>query len=230
MSFDFVSLVPRGDDPMAQVVISKADPALSINDKETDDMGVQINKSELAPEVVQYIEELESENDELSKALLEADDASIAKSDEAELLAKADPAVRRLIEAQNARLVEAENIAKAEKDARLEREFIAKAETLPNVGEDRSEFGGLLRRISESISKEDAEALDKVLTAANVAIEKSALFGEKGRAGEHTISASAQAAAEDIRKADPTLTIEQAQARAFEQNPDLFAEALNEEG
>lgn len=241
MVLDFVSLVPAGDDPMAQVVISKAAP----DHQQEDDMGDTISKDDLAPEVVAYIEGLEAEVEDLSKSvddlttekttLTEAlkkaeDEGTIVKSEEEQrkaLLEKADPAVRALIEKAEKDAEEAAKIAKAERDARLDREFISKAEAMPMLSEDKTALGGLLRRISEALTTEDAEAVTKVLTAANAQIEKGNLFTEFGSGGAPTtVSKSVESAAEELRKQDPTLTIEQAQAKVYETNPDLLAEAM----
>lgn len=225
MLFDFVSLVPAGDDPMAQVVISKTAPVPADKENEMPD----IKKDDLAPEVAAYIDELEAENDELSKALA-ASDADVDTLSEDQLLAKADPAIARLIKSQKAALEASEAIVKAERDERLTRDYISKAEKMPLVGTDRAEFGGLLKRISEVVSKEDATALEGILTAANAQIEKGDLFREQGRYGEPaTITASATAAAAEIRKNEPGLTEEQAIVKAMEQNPELFEEAMKEE-
>lgn len=228
MAFDFVSLVPAGDDPMAQVVISKIDPTLS-HDKENNDMGVQINKSDLDPEVVAYIDELEAEVADLSTALLDSEDFIDGLSEDA-LLAKADPAVAALIKSQKAALEEAEKIAKTERDIRLDREFISKAAALPNISTNPDELGGLLRRVTEAVSAEDAAAIEGILKSANEQIAKGLLFNEYGRYGApYTTDASVVAKAEELRKADPSLTPEQAQAKVYAENPDLAAEALSKE-
>lgn len=293
MEFDFVSLVPAGDDPMAQVVIAKAAPegqslyvpdalgapcpdcgrtknhrrgcktvnkstesglpdsTLSAsNDFMEDTMPDSISKDGLAPEVVAYIDALEAEADTLAAQIEKAEADLAAKDDEitglrdtlsksapkdeesAEaiqqaLLAKADPAVRSLIEKAQADAKRAEEVAKAERDARLQREFIAKAETLPMVSEDKGALAGLLRRMAEALTPEDNAAVEKILKAANDQIATSGLFSEFGTGGgETTISKSVEAAANEIMKADPSLTRDQAMAKVYEQNPDLFAQAM----
>ena len=258
MALDFVSLVAAGDDPMAQVVIAKAapeknaddvikPPTIPLNDLLEDNMGEPIAKDDLAPEVVAYIDGLESEVETLS-AQVEKSVADIAERDEqiskmvpkdaeAEgeiskaLLAKADPAVRSLIEKQQAEIAKANEIARAERDARLDREFISKAEALPMVAEDKTALAGLLRRASEALSPEDNTALTTVLKAANEQIAKGNLFTTFGTGGgETTISKSVRAAAEEIRKANPALTIEQAEAQVYATQPALFQMAMTNDG
>lgn len=244
MRFDFVSLVPAGDDPLAQVVISKADPT---HQPQEDDMGDLISKDDLDPTVVAYIEGLEGENETLAKAVEDAEaenaelQSQIEKMVPAEstpediekaALAKADPAVVALIQKQEQRLAEAEAIAKAERDTRLDREFISKAEQMPMLTEDPASFGPVLRRIAENLSAEDAAAVDTVLKAANAQIAAGNLFSTVGVTGATTtVAKAAEAKAAEIKKADPTLTDEQALAKAYETDPGLLAEAMtNTEG
>lgn len=246
MRLDFVSLVPAGDNPEAHVVISKADP--NINPQE-DDMGDLISKDDLAPEVVAYIEGLEEENTDLTKSVedltaekttLEADlqkavdSGLIVKSEEEQfeaLLEKADPAVRVLLKKQADDLAAANTIAKAERDARISKEFISKAESMPMLAEDKTEFGTLLRKAHEALGDEDFGKFEQVLKTANEQIAKGNLFSEFGHGGgETTISKSVEAAAAEITKAEPTLTREQAIAKAYEANPALLAADMTQEG
>ena len=242
MAFDFVSLVPAGDDPLAQVVIAKADPDQNIDQSSQEEsMGTNISKDDLAPEVVTYIEALEDEVTSLTEAVEKADEeivslqerSSVSKSAEEqreEVLAKADPAVRALIEKAEQDAKQASEIAKAERDQRLDREFIAKAEALPMLSTDKTMLGALLRRISEALSAEDATAVTKMLDAANVQIAKGNLFSEMGRGGgETTVSKSVDAAAQELMKSQPGLTMEQAQAKVYETNPALLADAMTQE-
>lgn len=224
---------------------------LSPNDSSEENMG-NISKDDLDPEVVAYIEGLEAEVDTLSlqvvksEADLDAQDEQIATLTEAvaksvpldatpeeiskSLLEKADPAVRALIEKQTKDLAEVQEIAKTERNLRLDREFVSKAATLPMLGDDKAALAGLLRRASEALSAEDNTVLDTVLKAANTQIAQGNLFANFGKGGgETTISKSVKAMAVEIRKADPNLTIEQAEAKVYEENPDLFTQAMTGE-
>lgn len=205
-----------------------------------------INKSDLDPEVLEYVEALEADNDDLQtqveKAEAEITDLrttlskSAPKDDEAQeeinkaLLAKADPAVRALIEKQQADLKAASDIAKAEREERLTREYIAKAEALPMLSEDKTTLASVLRAAAEALTPEQNETLTKVLSSANEHISQGNIFKSFGTGGgETTVSKSVRSKAEDIRKVNPDLTIEQAEALVYEQNPDLYAQALSEE-
>lgn len=244
MKFDFVSLVPAGDNPEAHVVISKADPNINLED----DMGDLISKDDLAPEVVEYVEGLEEENADLTKSvedkdaeietlkadLKKAEDSGlIVKSEEEQfeaLLEKADPAVRVLLKKQADDLKAAQEIAKAEREDRISKEYVAKAESLPMLAEDKAEFGGLLRKTAEALG-DDFPKFEQVLKAANEQIAKGNLFEEFGSGGgQVTVSKSVEAAAAEIRKTEPTLTEEQAIAKAYEANPALLAADMTQEG
>lgn len=199
-----------------------------------------IKKDDLDPEVLAYVEGLETEVTTLAAQVEKAEkdltekDERIAKMQPTdpdaahkEMLSKADPALRAFIEKSEADVKAANEIAKAERDARLDREFISKAETLPMISTDKSALGGLLRRISDALSVEDAATVEKTLRAANEQIAKGNLFASLGQSGqETTISKSVEAKADEIRKAEPTLTRDQAIAKAYDENPDLLQQAM----
>lgn len=251
MELDFVSLVPAGDNPEARVVISKAETAETNHNKEN--QMPEINKTDLPAEVVQYIDNLEaayeaaeSENETLKADVTKGQarateletmlSKSVPKDEESaeeitkSLLAKADPAVRALIEKQTADLKRLEAVSKAAEDARQEQIYIAKAAEVPNVGEDRKELAGILRRVAEHLSADDAAGLEKILKAANAQIETSDLFKSIGRQFESSVDAQIKATAVEILKSEPTLTAEQAQAKAWALNPKLAMQAMEEEG
>lgn len=251
MVLDFVSLVPAGDDPMASVVISKIAPTTEPQESPMGD----ISKDDLPDEVVEYIEGLETEVETLTKqaetdaATITARDASLAEKDEqiakmapkddeaAEAISKSalekmDPGTRSIIEKMQAdSKAQAEQIKKAA-DAEAERVALSKAEAMPMIAEDRSALGGLLRRLSDALTPEDSAEVEKILKSANEQIAQGNLFASLGTGGgEVTMSASVEKAAEAITKADPSLTKEQAIAKAYETNPDLLREAMtNQEG
>lgn len=239
MTLDFVSLVAAGDDGMAQVVLSKAAPT---DDSQEEHMGEQIAKDDLAPEVVAYIDSLEAEVDTLAEQVEKAEEretelrdtlSKMAPKDEAaqeeinkSLLAKADPALRALIEKQQADLKATEEIAKAEREQRLTREYISKAEALPMLSESKDDLAGLLRRVADSLPAEDVTKWETILKAANEQIAQGNLFASYGTGGgDTTVSKSVEAKADEIMKADSSLTKEQAMVKVYEQNPDLYTAA-----
>lgn len=219
-------------------------------EKTEENMGT-ISKSDLAPEVVAYVEALEDETsllyaqvekgeteinqreDQISKLQAELDElkASMTPEDvEKSAIEKADPVIRELLEKQAAELEEFKEIAKAEREARLEREYISKAAALPMITADTASFGGFLRRAADALTPEDNEMLEKIFKAANAQITAGALFDTIGTEGaEVTIEKSLEAMANEIVKANPGMTMEQAITKIYEQNPELAEAALNGE-
>jgi hypothetical protein len=243
LNLDEVSLVPAGDDPEAEVVLSKADPdktqsestgvrTLTHNtDKEHPMPAGKINKSDLDPEVAEYIESLESALDEVADAGNLSDDAladALAEIDgnvEA-VLAKADPAIRELVskavkDAED-RAAAAEDIAKAERNERIKREFIEKAAAFPALPVEAPRLGEILKAVNEGLSEEDATEITRLLTAGNEAIAKT--FEETGTSHSTSVSKSVESIVQEIRKGDSTLTYEQAVAKAYETHPDLYTQ------
>lgn len=217
----------------------------------------EIDKSALDPEVVAYLEELEKDNVDLAEALQEAEEAiaeagkiddddktKLGKSDDdktKEALAKADPELRAIIEkaqadAESAKKQAEDAIAKAEEERsqRMDREFVSKAQTeykhLPNVKPE--DFGPLLRKMFES-SPEVYEKISEVLKAADEMIRQGEVMKEQGRGGARTADANGaiekvNAKAEELRKSDAAITIEQAKAKVLAEDPDLYAEYRTE--
>lgn len=124
---------------------------------------------------------------------------------------------------------EALQIAKAEQDKRETAEFIAKAEEL---GQD-VEFGPVLKAISAAVESDTFEKLEAVLKAAHEQAKAAGLYKEIGRSGGAGTAGSAEAEltakADEIRKADTSLSAEQALEKAYTDNPELFARMREEE-
>jgi hypothetical protein len=272
---DRVSLVPSGDDPLAQVLLVKAAPEMSTTFEESDrkvfdqsggsrmpprryveSEDAEITKDDLPQEVVEYIEALEDALDasvdrvqkveeELTKAKKKApadeEEANESEEEEAkeDAVGKADPVLRQEIEKMrsdhaeaikkaNERAEAAEELAKSERTQRLTREFVAKAADLPMIAEDPNELGSLLMEL-DALDPAAADKVEKLFKAANEGLRQGDLFGEIGRhGGAVTSSPAIDAAAEAIRKDAPELTQEQAVAKAYEDNPDLYDEEIRE--
>lgn len=201
----------------------------------------KISKDDLPVEVVEYIDALEAHVDDLDATIAKQDetittlsadkatnDVSKADADLTEILKSADPAVAAVIRKQaEDNKAMAERISKQEA-ADLDRTMIAKAAALPHVGSDETPTAEVLKG-AYAVSTEFGEKVEAILKAANEQIETSDLFKELGGGGgESTVSQSVDAAAAEIRKADPSLTREQAIAKAYETNPALYAEATKE--
>ena len=185
-------------------------------------------------EVFDYITALESANDELMTNIekMQAEkDASLAVESE-EIFKSADPRLVELIKSAENRAVAAEGIAKAERDFRLEREYITKSQTLTHLPVSFENFGKVLKNASEVLKEEDFDAIWQVLTAANASISKSGLFGEVGKssaqADVNSPMSAIERAAASLRKDNPSLTAEQAISKAVSADTELYNEYIRE--
>lgn len=145
-------------------------------------------------------------------------------------LSKADPAVKALIakmqKTTESRIAKAEKMAAEEREQRLTREFTDIAKTLPMINDNPDDLGGLLKELSKQ-APTLAPKVQSLLKAANEQIRTANVFTEIGkRASTSDSSTALGAAAAEIRKAEPTLTAEQAEAKALELNPHLYEESL----
>jgi hypothetical protein len=198
-----------------------------------------------AREATEKLEKAETERAELAarvEKLEKGDEPAEPKVD----LAKADPAIRAALEkaesdrqAMAERLEkaekateEADKLAKAERDARVTREFITKAEGLKGLSQEPAKFGPVLKSAAEKLTKDEADELDRVLKAADEQIRASLLFKEQGHGGQTPPADSAlaevQRKAEELKKADGTLTDSQAFAKAMESDKALEQRYLDE--
>lgn len=144
-----------------------------------------------------------------------------------EMIAKAERETEKL----RKQAADAEKLAKEERDRRVEREFVEKAEReFPYLG-SAQELGPRLMRMADTLSKEDYDAHLTELRAANERLEKSALFEEIGKSGQPAGGAENPAQeiekrAEEIRKADSSLTPYQAFEQAMRENREAQARYL----
>lgn len=202
------------------------------DDETTETTEIEIDFDSLDPSVQQYISQLEDTVVQQNEALAASDDVDDLSDDtidqlaellsEEGVLAKADPEVRALIEKAETRASEAEALAKAERDLRIHREFVEKAAKLPMLSTDAERLGEILKAVNEELSETDAAELTQILKTANDVIAEGNLFKEMGSSAPGTVGASVEAKAAEIRKADPSLTPEQAIARAYETDPSLY--------
>lgn len=169
---------------------------------------------------------------EIGESVIAEVEAALEKAAEKAEIAKADPETRARLEKAEARAEKAEQIAKEERDARLEKEFVAKAEeltgSLPTTGAD---LGPVLKEANEKLDKASYERLEELLKAANAGIESGELFKEQGAGGAQPAGDAFEEAtrkAEEIRKADPKLSDAEALQKALESDPDLQQRYLAE--
>lgn len=175
-------------------------------------------------------EDIEGEHEELKKSasLLVSKVEKMAKGGDQEATdlvsilkssmggAELDPAVER-------RVAALEIVAKAAE----EKEAVEKARAI-GAGKPE-ELAPVLVRLRKANAK-DADYIEGLLKTQAAAIRKSNAFKTLGASDPAPSSAIAKAslAAEEIRKAAPSLSKQQALARVFEENPDLYAEHLAE--
>jgi colicin import membrane protein len=254
LQVDFVSLVDRAAvrDPVkqsepARFLLWKRQTTPTEGDSMTPEQEAALKKAQ---------DDAKAATDALAKA--EADKATQAariaelektaepvdKGDEKVDLSKADPATRAYIEKMEADRAadreraekaertanEATEIAKAERDARITREFVTKAEGYRALVVKADEFGPVLKEASEKLSKAAFDEIERVLKAADEALSSTDLFKEQGRAREAQKADSAYAEAvtraAELRKSDAKLSQADAIAAVFKADPDLQARHL----
>ncbi len=120
----------------------------------------------------------------------------------------------------------AERVEKMENE-RLEAEYVAKAQQLPNLGNAR-ELGRLMLDVQKSVKPETYQSLERLFKAANAQLEKGDLFATLGRAeGE---PATAMDRITELAKAKVAnglaKTIEIAKMDVIRENPELRDEYL----
>lgn len=202
------------------------DDAVTDEYDEEEDMSKQ--SDEIAA-MLDYIDTLETTNNEL---LAKVDE--LAQRDaqtEESILKSADPAVVELVKAAEDRAVAAEAIAKAERDHRLEREFVAKAAGYDRLSVSAEDFGPVLKAAAESMDEEHYATLTQVLDAANEVIKQGAAFNEIGALPSFDADSGMgriEQAAKQYQAEDATLTREAAIAKAVSEDPTLYDAYLKE--
>lgn len=249
MTIDEISHVNLGDDPKATVVISKAymnavgePPASTMHSNntaattseepmpETNESveDFEIDYDSLDPNVRAYIEALEDvvtdsidtddedddEDDATTKPELELVDKS------AEELLKSHPEIAAIIKSAEERAERAETIAKEERDARIYREMVTKAQSLPMIDGNVEQKAAVLSRLHE-LDPDVADVVEDMLAKANKTIAQSNMFGEVGKSSPG-LSDPVEARVAELRKAHPELSYEAAVTKAYTDNPSLY--------
>jgi hypothetical protein len=184
---------------------------------------------ELPSEVYEYIEALEAANNELLEQVEKFAKAEEAQNDD--IMKSADPRIVEIVKAAQDRAEAAEMIAKAERDFRLEREFVSKASTLTHLPIDTDEFGRVLKEIADSVSEETFSKVWQVLEAANENVSTGDTFKEIGKSTGFLNDGPAsiiEKSAASLMKENPNLSREQAIAKAVENDPNLYIHYLRE--
>lgn len=139
--------------------------------------------------------------------------------------------LKSLPESVRKRIEEAEKVAKEASEAiaklneeKAQADAVALAKSyLGKASGDASLLGGLLRKASD----EEKAEIQRLLKAHNTALTTAHVFASVGDAGSESDELSMlNKRAEEIRKANPKLTSEQAVAVALEENPDAYAASI----
>ena len=153
----------------------------------------------------------------------EATIADLQPVEEVEVVKEVDPEIQELITKQAAELEEAHAEIAKERKIRRDAEFITKAQTLETVLGPPEEWGPVLDEL-ESAAPEAYEKLTARLAVAKTQIETGDLFKEIGRAGDGE-SDKVAALTKAKLELNPELTVEQARAQVWQENPELVEEA-----
>lgn len=185
-------------------------------------------------EATERVAKLEADLEELRKASQSSDEDTTEEIDKADLPEAVRARLEKLEKAEaeaSERLAKAEAVAKEERDRRITREFVAKAEEeFSHVPGSPSDLGSLLKSASEKFSKEEFEALETTLKAADKQIEVGGVFAELGKSGDAARDTSdidpIAKRAEELRKSDPSVSEYDALHRAMRENPEAAASYL----
>lgn len=187
------------------------------NMDELKDLLAKIDDEELRAKIEEEIEKLESaeEGDEEGK------EDVIDKSELPEEL-------RKRFDDMEAAVKEAQDLAKREREKRLEVEFNKKAKEYSNVGEVEK-IASILMKVSES-DEELASDIEEILKSAEERLTNSELFLEKGDGGNDATNAEEviEKKTKELMKADTGLTYAKAQRQVLRENPDLYTEYSNQ--
>jgi hypothetical protein len=240
IEYDRVDLVKEGANSQAFIKLVKS--------KGGQPMKFEEIIAKLKPEHAQVIQDVikskEGELEDVKKQLKEAQE-EIEKlktqvtpqagepSEEDILKSVKDPAVRKLLETQIAKARAAEEIAKKLKEEQEEREAIAKAKEVPNLGAEEQTIASVYKRL-KAVDPQLCEDVFGIFKAASALIAESGAFGEIGKSAgnadntattEDAAWAKIEQVAQEIAKSKG-ITVAAAVAEAIRQRPELYDEYL----
>lgn len=210
----------------ATVRKTSAGSAENTGDNSMPEIDLEALAESIPDEILDYIEELETEN----ASLVAAAAAPVAKSDDSgddvdleKALSDVPESVREIYKAQAERLAAAEKALAEEQVAKANKEWVAKAAAFDGVIDNPDDFGPVLRKFAE-VDADAAEKLSSALAAAASRLEKSALFSEMGHNVHIETDAEKQVEqlAKSLRDSNPEMTPEEARWQVFESNPALY--------
>jgi hypothetical protein len=247
MEIDEISTVDKGANQHAMVVIAKRAPEEELMPELYNEEGQLLNEDALnfgdivydaegnAYELVEEEAEVESKADEkelatvgksafleekpetssFSKSVLEELSKAFSDEDRDAVIAKALGRVEELEKG----LQQSAEIAKAERDLRLTREYIAKAADY-NLPVDPKELGPVLYRMAETMSYDDCAVIAKCLETAG-----SILFEERGYQGggdNNDVLSQVELHAQELIGKSADLSAADAVNKVFDMNPDAY--------
>jgi len=216
-----ITLFKSGDDTETteEITVTK-DELLKAISELTDEERTELAKSLMG-------EQKPLTADEVLKALAERSDDEGEDEEISESIRKSIKALEDGQKEEKEKREQAEAVVKEMRDEQRARDYLARAEAfkhLPNVVP--ADFAPILSKIDKALKDEEREKLAEILKAADAAIAEGKLFEEIGRGEVPDAGSSAlaklNAKAEELRKADTSLTKEQAFTQATKENPELY--------
>lgn len=158
----------------------------------------------------------------LGNSVLEELSKAVTEDDRSEIIAKAMDQV----EIAKAQAADALSALEGERDLRLEREFISKADEY-NLPVDPADFGPVLKRLVERMDEDDLEILDAVFKSSGDLLYQE--YGNVGGGSNSSIIDSVDAlAGEMVAKAGGNFSTAEAQVALFEANPEAYDAYIQE--
>ena len=230
---------PKTDPGFIKTLIANIGKRLGWADTEVAEMAEAVTKGELAnvtkfhgDKMDKLTDEQQAEFDALTERAEKAE-ARVAELDDTkdgDELAKADlpdevrAAIEKKLEESATRADEAEARIQKLEDEKTRARFIAKANSLGDLGMTGDDHGELLSKVYAHLEDEDADALDKLFTAAAERSRTAALFQEvgSGELAKGSVEAEVDALVADIQKADSKVDAAVARGQIWKDRPDLY--------
>jgi len=198
------------------------------NVDEEPDKGGEDNMDELTLEKALELVEDENARTLIEDAISKNENTEPEDNNEPEEIEKNElpEAIQKKLEKMESELNATKEIAKKEREKRLDIEFRKKAETYDQVAETEK-IATVLRKAHDA---DFGEELEEILKSANTRLEEGDFTKEIGDGGEDITDASneLEKRAQEIRKNNPELSNEQAMTKALEEDPKLYMDYLNQ--
>lgn len=238
IDYDRVDLVKEGANSMAKIKLFKSKGDLTMNPE------LQALIAKMKPEhQAQLNLILKAKDDEIADAKKEAEDAKEelekvksqstapnAETPEEEILKTVkDPAVKALLETQIAKTKAAEAVAKSLKAAEEEKEAIAKAKEVPNLGAEETKLAEVYKKL-KTVDENLCNDVFGIFKAASAMVAQGGVLEEIGKtaADAGTLATSEEEAwnkiekaAEEIAKSN-NLSKAASISKAISENPELY--------